>query len=346
VGSPSALDARWQLYRLLSEPVRLRLLALASEEELSVGELGELLEESQPNISRHAAALRQAGLLSDRKEGTRTFVRLAESAQRDPVVADALGAGQRLCREEGSLSRVAEVVRTRDARTREFFAKPGKPEGAPSVAEELPAYLFALAPLIEHRSLAVDAGTGDGAWLDVLAPVYDRVIALDRSEHQLGRALARIRARGYGNVELIRDEVDGREVRQAAKPGADLVVCSRMLHHAPRPKQTLRALVQLARPGGRVLVVDYLRHEDERLSEQQADVWLGFEPREMSAFAAAAGLSDPVVVRIPKPYVGQGMDAHVGWQVLVGRRPLEASKDSKRHPVVPTEAKPSREPRR
>src|SRR3954465_3583476 len=90
-GAP--LDARWQLYRLLSDPFRLRLLALAAEEELALGELADLLGESQPNLSRHAAPLRQAGLLSERRQGTRTLVRLNAAAKSDPVVCDALFAG-------------------------------------------------------------------------------------------------------------------------------------------------------------------------------------------------------------------------------------------------------------
>ncbi|MEO7313173.1 MAG: metalloregulator ArsR/SmtB family transcription factor [Chitinophagaceae bacterium] len=76
---------RWELYRLLGEPVRLRLLALAAQEELAVGELAELLGEGQPNVSRHAAPLRQAGLLVVRKEGTRALIRLAEGAAADAV---------------------------------------------------------------------------------------------------------------------------------------------------------------------------------------------------------------------------------------------------------------------
>ena len=60
---------RWELYRVLSEPVRLRLLALAAEEELAIGELAELLGESQPNVSRHAAPLKQAGLLVGAQAG-------------------------------------------------------------------------------------------------------------------------------------------------------------------------------------------------------------------------------------------------------------------------------------
>ncbi|MBV9949425.1 MAG: helix-turn-helix transcriptional regulator, partial [Myxococcales bacterium] len=79
---------RWELYRVLSEPLRLRLLALAVDDELGIGELADLLGEGQPNVSRHAAALRQAGLLRDRREGTRTLVRVSPGVLRDPVVAD------------------------------------------------------------------------------------------------------------------------------------------------------------------------------------------------------------------------------------------------------------------
>src|SRR5215475_7236053 len=91
-GAPLAVGldpaSRWELYRLLADPVRPRLLALASTEELGVGELAELLREGQPKISRHAAALRDAGLLAARRQGTWTLLRLAAGAADDPVVAD------------------------------------------------------------------------------------------------------------------------------------------------------------------------------------------------------------------------------------------------------------------
>src|SRR5438477_13118418 len=96
VAPPSAHGARgerWELYRVLSEPIRLRLLALAAVEELAVGELADLLDEGQPNVSRHASVLRQAGLIGVRKEGTRVLVRIAEGAANDPVIADALVSG-------------------------------------------------------------------------------------------------------------------------------------------------------------------------------------------------------------------------------------------------------------
>src|SRR5262245_65080481 len=91
-------SSRWELYRLLADPVRPRLLALTSAEELGVGELADLLREGQPKISRHAGALRDAGLLAARRQGTWTLLRLAGGAMDDPVVADAVHAGLASCR--------------------------------------------------------------------------------------------------------------------------------------------------------------------------------------------------------------------------------------------------------
>lgn len=322
-------EPRWQLYRLLSDPLRLKLLGLAAEEELSVGELAELLGEPQPNVSRQASPLRQAGLLADRRQGARTLIRLADEAASDPVVVDAVAAGRKLCEADGSLSRVAEVVAARDLKARELFARPANAEV--SISGELPSYLFAFAALLEPRELAVDAGTGDGALLDLLAPIYRRVIAIDRSEAQLGRARQRIRAHGYDNVTLIEDQIGGPRVSAAIGSGADLVVACRVLHHAPRPQAALEQLAALGRPGGKLLVIDYDRHDDERFSEQQADVWLGFSADELRGFAKAAGLERAHVVAVPHGFGRSGPDAHIGWLALTGSLPERPRSRDKKH---------------
>lgn len=323
MSSPSTLEARWQLYRLLGEPFRLRVLALAAEEELALGELAELLDESLPNVSRHAGPLRHAGLLAERRHGTRTFVRLSEGTDTDVVVLDALSIGRALCAEEGRLVRVPEIVRRRDARTREFFERP-LPESEPAaLAAELPAYLQALRELVPARDLAVDAGTGDGVLLDALAPIFRRVVALDRSEAQLSRAAERVAVRGYTNVSLLTAELGDEAIRRAVGAGADLVVAARMLHHTPRPRAALAALAKLLKPGGRLVVVDYQRHADESFRERQADVWNGFEPDELEAHARAAGLEDAHTSPLPDGLVQSASDSHIGWQTLVASRPHE-----------------------
>jgi DNA-binding transcriptional ArsR family regulator/SAM-dependent methyltransferase len=315
--------ARWELYRLLAEPVRLRLLALAGEEELAIGELAELLREGQPNVSRHVAPLRKAGLLSVRKHGTRVLVRLSERADTDPVVRDGVSAGRDLCEGDGSLARVPEVVAQREASAREFFGAARAERDPAELPPELPAYLSALSPLIEQRALAVDVGTGPGFVLDVLAPLFERVIAVDREAVQLELAQARLAARGYAHVSLVCDSYDGPELaeRVSAQGGADVVFASRVLHHAPKPAAAVEALSKLLRPGGALVVLDYTTHEDEALREQMADLWLGFGQKELEGFAKKAGLREATVRTIPRPRCGDGPDAEITWQCMVARRP-------------------------
>ncbi len=319
-----ASERRWELYKLLAEPIRLRLLALAAEEELAIGELAELLGESQPNVSRHLKPLRASKLLAVRKEGTRVFVRLQEDHRADPVVADALRAGAGLLEDEGVLGRIAAVVRAREAPARAFFAQAA---GAPSAwPSELGAYLAALAPLVARRRLAVDVGTGDGALLEVIAPVFERVVAVDRAEAQLERCRERLARRAFDHVELLLAELGDAPLhdRVGELGGADAGFAARVLHHASRPSEALRGLASLAAPGGFVLVVDYRAHQDERLRDQQADAWLGFEPAELRDYATRAGLEDAHVTPIPAARCGEGPDGHLDWQVLAARRPADA----------------------
>jgi DNA-binding transcriptional ArsR family regulator len=323
---------RWELYRLLSEPVRLRLLALAAGEELAIGELAELLDESQPNVSRHAAPLKQAGLLAVRRQGQRTLVKLGAEALRDPVVADAVASGRALCEADGSLARIAEVIRARDAVAREFFAKVEPKTGAAgAIPEELGAYLCAFAPLLGRTELAIDAGTGDGGLLEVLAPVFRRVVAVDRSEAQLALARARATARGWSNVELVQGELDGAPVLRALGDArADAVFAVRLLHHAPRPGDFLRQLAALVRPGGALVVLDYGRHEDEAM-RAQADLWLGFDGAELKELARGAGFEAVSVTSIPGALCGHGIDAHLPWQAMVARKRGDGSDGTKRN---------------
>lgn len=317
----AAESPRWELYRLLGEPRRLRLLGLTSEDELSIGELAELTREAQPNVSKHLKLLREAGLVAVRRQGTRAFARLSPELNGDPVLADAVRSGRELCSRDGSLSRVAEVIRARDEDARAFFEQP--PTEAPaSGLGEWSAYLTALRTLVPQRGLAVDVGTGDGALVELLAPLFDRVVAVDRSEERVKAAERRLASRNYQHVELIRAEYDDAAVasRLDALGLADAVFAVRLLHHAPKPEKVVSLLASFAKPGGQVVVIDYCAHDDETMREHRADLWLGFEREELIGFAKSAGLIDPDVFTIPATRYGPGPDAHLQWQVLAARR--------------------------
>ncbi len=306
---------RAELFRLLGDEGRLRLLALASEDELTVGELATLLGESQPQVTKKSQPLREVGLLAARRDGTRTL--LSTQPSEDPVVEAALEEGRLLCSRDGSLSRVAAVIAQREEASRRFFEQAASAHtGEPAIVSELASWLPILGPLLPGRSLAVDLGTGDGSLLPILSPLYDRVIAVDRSASRLARCSARIAAWGLPNVRLREGDADDANLLADVdeRGGADLVVMARMLHHAARPQDALSAATRLLRPGGYLLVVDYLPHGDEALRDQ-GDVWLGFEPAKLRTWIDGARLE--LVSLSPVPQL-QHPAPH---QLAVGRKP-------------------------
>jgi SAM-dependent methyltransferase len=285
---------RVDLFRLLGDEDRLRLLALCAAEELTVGELAVLLAESQPQVTRKSQPLRDAGLLHARKDGTRTLLRAEASS--DPVVLAGLETGRGLCLSDGSLARIPSLVAQREEAARRLFAEPRPTEPIVVDGAQLLPFLPLLAPLLPGRTLAVDVGTGEGLLLPLLSPLYERVVAVDRSAARLARAAERVSALGLPNVRLreadIADASVVQEIERAG--GADLVVVARVLHHVSRPQDVVSAAARLLRPGGHAALIDHLPHDDESLRER-GHVWLGFEPAKLRGFLENAGL-EPITV--------------------------------------------------
>jgi ArsR family transcriptional regulator len=321
--SPPRLT-RVELFRVLAEASRLKVLALCAEEELSVSELAMLLDDSQPQVSRKVAALREAGLVDARRDGTRTLVKAAAGLGNDPVVADALAEGRRLCLADGSLARIPAVVAAREAPGLVHFETPRAPAttSVPASPEHL-AHLAALAPLLGGRQLAVDVGTGEGLSLDVLAPLFSRVIAVERSRAQLARVAERVAARGFHHVSLFPGSYDDVALveRVDAAGGADLVFAGRSLHHASRPAQAVAAFARLLKRGGFLVVLDYLPHDDDGLRSTAGDVWLGFAVDDVRRFATETGLLPVADVPIPAAFHPQGPDAKLSWHAWVAVKP-------------------------
>jgi len=322
---PARAQERWDLYRTLAEPLRLRLLALVAAEELAVGELAELLQESQPNVSRAWTPLRDAGLVVARREGTRVFVRLREGAGDDAVVLDALASGTALAKKDGSLGRVAQVVAARDLAARAYFDAPRDrdPEHLKKPPPELGAYLFAVSPFRDETAL--DAGTGDGGLIDVLAPAFSKVIAVDRSIAQLAAARARVSMRGYTNVKIVEGELGSSEVKRAVGSGVDVIFAVRLLHHASKPAELVKTMASLLAPGGRIVALDYAHHDDEKMREL-GDVWLGFDAGELGKMAREAGVVLDGITAIASPFVPEGEGAHLPWQCFTFRKAQASSK--------------------
>ena len=85
----NGFKAQAQLFQALSHPVRLRILDILARQEACVCHLTEILGQRQPYVSQQLASLREAGLVTDRRDGTLIYYRLA-----DETVATLLDQGR------------------------------------------------------------------------------------------------------------------------------------------------------------------------------------------------------------------------------------------------------------
>lgn len=306
----------------------MQLLALCEDEELSVSELAALLEDSQPQVSRRVAPLRELSLLLERKDGTRLYLRTNhELALGDAILREVLAEGRRLSIADGSLSRVPEVISKREESGRSHFeATPTQTPSSHTTPEHL-AHLSALAPLLPGRGLAIDVGTGEGLSLDVLAPLFFRVIAVDRSQAQLARVAQKVATRKYHHVSLFPGSYDDAALleRVDALGGADLVFAGRILHHAARPALAVQGFTRLLKRGGHLVVMDYLPHSHDALRIEAGDAWLGFSHEDIHRFARDAGLHLGSDVAIPSAFHPDGPDASVIWHAWLAQKPISTS---------------------
>ncbi|MBX7115633.1 MAG: methyltransferase domain-containing protein [Myxococcaceae bacterium] len=326
ISPPKPESSRIELYRALADEQRLKILALCSEEKLSMGELTTLLNDSQPQISRKAVALKALGLLKAERDGQRIWMSATTESSLDPVVKDALTEGKNLCLYDGSWARIAGVVAAREAKSQALFDEPARSEAPPPFPAHL-AHLAALAPLLPSRQLAIDVGTGDGMLLDVLAPLFQRVIAVDRSRAQLARVANLVTARGFGHVSLYAGSYDDTALleRVDAAQGADLVFAGRTLHHASRPAQAVQSFARLLKKGGHLVILDYLPHHDDALRAEAGDVWLGFSSEQITSYLAEAKLQLLTEIPIPHAFHSAGPDANLTWHAWVACRPHNLS---------------------
>jgi ubiquinone/menaquinone biosynthesis C-methylase UbiE/DNA-binding transcriptional ArsR family regulator len=273
--------------RALADPNRLRILLLLKDEELSVAELQEVLSMGQSTISTHLSQLKQAALVEDRRTGKSSFYHLCP-ANGGPL--DGILAGAKAEISDYSADRLAmrRVLKKRQDKTRAFFDSVAGRLGKDYVpGKSFKSLAEALLRLVPPMTIA-DLGAGEGSSALLLAPRAKRVIAVDSSAKmiEVGRELA---ARyGVTNIDYRLGDMEEIPTDSAS---VDLVFFSQSLHHAPHPDRALGEAARILRPGGRVVILDLLKHRFEEARDLYADEWLGFSESDLESMLANAGFS-------------------------------------------------------
>jgi ubiquinone/menaquinone biosynthesis C-methylase UbiE len=276
----------------LADPTRLRILALLRLMELSVGELAQVLGQSQPRVSRHLKILADAGVVERRKEGSWVFLALADAERVEPVFAliDEWADPATQAAFASDSARIETIRAERaEAASRHFSAIAEIWDQIRSLHVAESEVEQAIDRALGKRPLGrlVDVGTGTGRMIELFGPRSSQAIGIDRSSEMLRLARVKLEAAGISS-SLRQGDMYALPLPDEA---ADSIIIHQVLHYAHSPAAAIAEAARVLAPGGRLLVVDFAAHEREELRATDAHSRLGFDDEAMAGWFAAAGLA-------------------------------------------------------
>ncbi|MEM6915675.1 MAG: metalloregulator ArsR/SmtB family transcription factor [Verrucomicrobiota bacterium] len=277
--------------RLIADPTRVRILNLLRREELSVVELQEILGMGQSRISTHLSQLRQAQLVSDRRAGKHIIYTFGdETGSLDPRLQQTLdlALGDVEEKEDDEAALALTVAKRRDKARAYFDALAGKFGKTYCPGRSWKALAETLLKMMPPMVIA-DLGAGEGTFSQLLAQRAEKVIAIDSSEKMVEFGTRVAKENGYTNLEYRHGEIEAPPIEDSS---VDIAFFSQALHHAEKPELAISAAHRLLKPGGRIVILDLLKHPFEEARELYADRWLGFSELEISRFLTAEGFQE------------------------------------------------------
>src|SRR6266478_234617 len=269
------MSSTLKFLRALSDPTRLRIVALLEKDELSVNELQEITRMGQSRISTHLGLLQDSGLVQSRREGKRTFYKLdltANGAMAEFVQLAIRGAKE-LPEHSGDIINLKRVLNRRREQSQVFFNQvAGRFDRVYGPGRSWQAFGHLLLRILPPLVVA-DLGAGEGLLSELLARRCKKVIAVDNSEKIVAFGAAKAKKNNLKNLEFRLGDLSNPPIEHES---VDLVILSQALHHAQEPAGALASAHKLLKPGGQIMILELARHKFERAHELYGDRWLGF----------------------------------------------------------------------
>ena len=285
--------------RALADPTRLRIVALLESEELPVNEIQEITSLGQSRVSTHLSLLAETGLVLSRREGKRTFYRL--NPQADVQVREftrlAMQGAKELPEHEGDQLNLRRVLARRDEQAQVYFNQVvGRFDRSYGPGRSWQAFGHLLLRMLPAIDVA-DLGSGEGLLAELLARRCRTVIAVDNSEKMVHFGAKKARLNGLTNLEFRQGDLQNPPIEAAS---VDLVILSQALHHAEDPSKALLAAAKILRPGGRVMILDLVKHRFVQARELYGDRWLGFAESDLHRWLEAAHFSGIEITKVAR----------------------------------------------
>jgi ubiquinone/menaquinone biosynthesis C-methylase UbiE len=281
------------IFRALADPTRLRIVALLRTMELAVGELAQVLGQSQPRVSRHIKILCDAGIAQRRREGSWVFLCPGDVAVVGPLfraIDDWHSGGPADHWMVADSARLAAVRADRAAAAQLYFAAhAGQWDAIRSLHVAESEVEAAMARALDDQPVGtlVDIGTGTGRMIELFGEAATRTTGIDRNPEMLRLARAKLAETPHLNWDLRQGDVNALPL---ADYSADTVILHQVLHFIPAPEAAIGEAARLVSAHGRLLIVDFAPHEREALRTENAHARLGFSDGQMRGWFAAGGL--------------------------------------------------------
>ncbi len=293
------MNASWDILKTLSDSTRVRLLALLMREELSVAELQEILGMGQSRISSQLALLRQANLVSDRREGKKAFYSLRPKLG-DKTLAllraatESVAGSPLLAEDRESLDRILQKRRRISEQYFNLIAGRLGKNHCPGRSWEAIGHLaLRLTPAID----IADLGAGEGLVSQLLAHRARQVWCIDNSPRMVEVGTDLAKKNGLNNLVYKLGDIEHVPLPDAS---VDLAILSQALHHAQHPQAAINEAARILRPGGQLLILDLNEHTFAKARELYADVWLGFKESALHSFLKKAGFAKVEVTAVAR----------------------------------------------
>jgi len=272
--------------KLLSDPTRIRILLLLSNEALNVAELQEILGMGQSRISTHLLQLRNEGLVNSARSGKNNVYTISTS---DALLEVAKQAAAEIPEVKADAKTLSHILRKRRDTTRSYFDSLAGKFGKNYVpGRSWKSLAEAMLKIMNYRVVA-DLGAGEGTLAQLIAPRAEKVIAVDNSPKMVEFGTNLAKEHGLNNLEYRLGDLESPPIENSS---VDLAIFSQALHHAEKPDRALQAAYQLLAPGGKIVILDLLQHSFDQAKELYADTWLGFSEVEIYKMLNDAGFQD------------------------------------------------------
>lgn len=294
MGTILHIEELTEVFRLLSDETRLRILCALREAELAVGELQKILGLGQSTLSTQLGLLKEQDLVASRKEGQKVLYRIPRNGHPDAkldIVDNAMQSAPAAKWYARDIRALKKVLEERSERSREFFNSQAV-QNMPSPGQTWRALCLGLIRVIRGQRI-LDLGCGNGRLAILLAQSGNAVIGIDNSDEQIRLARSNpASAAGFspgGSLEFRQAPMEATGLPDAS---FDTVILSQSLHHAAKPKEALAESRRLLAPGGRILILDLLAHGEEWMRTRFGDFWLGFTQSDLEGWLKESGFAD------------------------------------------------------